>query len=45
MAVSPLAVVCVVAGAAATVLKWFFDETFVIPNPKVPTSDGLGLMP
>jgi membrane-associated phospholipid phosphatase len=33
------------AGAAVTVLKWFFDETFVIPNPKVPTSDGLGLMP
>ncbi|MGO9454088.1 MAG: vanadium-dependent haloperoxidase [Candidatus Binataceae bacterium] len=31
------------AGAAATVLKWFFDETFVIPNPLVPTSDGLGV--
>ncbi|MGA9721422.1 MAG: phosphatase PAP2 family protein [Candidatus Binatus sp.] len=33
------------AGAAVTVLKWFFDETFVIPNPLVPTSDGLGVMP
>jgi membrane-associated phospholipid phosphatase len=33
------------AGAAVTVLKWFFDETFVIPNPLVPTSDGLSTMP
>ena len=33
------------AGAAATVLKWFFDETFVIPNPLVPTFDGLGVTP
>jgi hypothetical protein len=33
------------SGAAVTILKWFFDETFVIPNPLVPTSDGLGLMP
>ena len=33
------------AGAAVTVLKWFFDETFVIPHPVIPTSDGTGLMP
>ena len=33
------------AGAAATVLKWFFDETFVIPHPLVPTPDGLSVMP
>lgn len=33
------------AGAAVTVLKWFFDETFVVPNPLVPTSDGTGLTP
>jgi membrane-associated phospholipid phosphatase len=32
------------AGAAVTVLKWFFDETFVIPHPLVPTSDGTGVM-
>lgn len=32
------------AGAAATVLKWFFDETFVIPHPLVPTPDGLTVM-
>jgi membrane-associated phospholipid phosphatase len=31
------------AGAAATVLKWFFDETFVIPHPLVASSDGLGV--
>lgn len=30
------------AGAAATVLKWFFDETFVIPNPLTTTNDGSG---
>lgn len=34
-----------IAGAAATLLKWFFDETFVIPNPKVPSDDGLTLNP
>ena len=33
------------AGAAVTVLKWFFDETFVIPKPLVPTPDGTGVMP
>jgi hypothetical protein len=34
----------VVAGACITVLKFFFDGNFVIPNPKVPTSDGLSLL-
>ena len=33
------------AGAAVTVLKWFFDETFVIPNPLTTTSDGLAVVP
>jgi hypothetical protein len=34
-----------VAGACITVLKFFFDGSFVIPNPVVPTSDGLSLEP
>lgn len=34
-----------VAGACITVLKFFFDGNFVIPNPMVPTSDGLSLVP
>ena len=33
------------AGAAVTVLKWFFDETFVIPHPLTTTSDGLSVVP
>ena len=33
------------AGAAVTILKWFFDETFVIPNPLTTTSDGLSVVP
>ncbi len=33
------------AGAAVTVLKWFFDENFVIPNPLTTTSDGLSVVP
>ncbi len=28
------------AGAAVTVLKWFFDESFVLPKPLVATDDG-----
>jgi hypothetical protein len=32
-----------VAGACITVLKFFFDGNFVIPNPVVPSSDGLSL--
>jgi hypothetical protein len=34
-----------VAGACVTVLKWFFDERFVISQPVVPTPDGLALQP
>ena len=33
------------AGACITVLKFFFDGDFVIPNPVVPSSDGLSLLP
>jgi hypothetical protein len=32
-----------VAGACITVLKFFFDGGFVIPNPVVPSGDGLSL--
>jgi hypothetical protein len=35
----------VVAGACITVLKFFYDGTFLIPNPMVPTDDGLSLVP
>ncbi|MGA9722425.1 MAG: vanadium-dependent haloperoxidase [Candidatus Binatus sp.] len=35
----------VVSGAAVTILKWFFDESFVIPNPVTTTSDGLETVP
>jgi hypothetical protein len=35
----------VVGGACITVLKFFFDGKFVIPNPVVSTSDGLSLVP
>ena len=34
-----------VAGACITALKFFFDGNFVIPNPVVPTNDGLNLLP
>lgn len=34
-----------VAGACITVLKFFFDGNFVIPNPQVPSNDGLTLLP
>jgi len=34
-----------VAGACITVLKFFFDGSFVIPNPVVPADDGLSLVP
>lgn len=33
-----------VGGACITVLKFFFDGSFVIPDPKVPSSDGLSLL-
>jgi hypothetical protein len=32
-------------GAGVTMLKAFFDESFVIPNPVVPSDDGLSLQP
>jgi hypothetical protein len=35
----------VVGGACITLLKFFFDGNFVIPNPQVPASDGLALVP
>jgi hypothetical protein len=34
-----------VAGACITFLKFFYDETYVIPTPQVPSSDGLSLLP
>lgn len=34
-----------VAGACITVLKFFFDGDFVIPDPVVPGSNGLSLQP
>jgi len=33
------------AGAAVTILKWFFDESFVIPKPLVASDDGSGPLP
>ena len=33
----------IVAGACITVLKFFYDGNFVIPNPLVPTPDGLSV--
>jgi len=35
----------VVAGACITILKFFFDGNFVIPEPLVPAEDGLTLVP
>jgi hypothetical protein len=34
-----------VAGACITVLKFFFDGSFVIPNPVVASADGTSLVP
>jgi hypothetical protein len=34
-----------VGGACLTVLKFFFDGNFVIPNPVMPANDGLSLVP
>jgi hypothetical protein len=34
-----------VAGACVTILKWFYDERFIINQPVVPTPDGLDVMP
>ena len=35
----------VVAGAGITILKFFFDGNYVIPNPMVPTDDGTQSVP
>jgi hypothetical protein len=35
----------VIAGAGVTVLKAFFDASYLVPNPVVPTPDGLALQP
>lgn len=32
-----------IAGACVTVLKAFFNESFIIPNPVVASADGLSL--
>jgi hypothetical protein len=34
-----------VAGACVTILKAWFDESFVIPEPVVPNADGTALLP
>jgi membrane-associated phospholipid phosphatase len=34
-----------VAGACVTILKAWFDENYIIPNPVQPTPDGLSLVP
>lgn len=34
-----------VAGAGATMLKAFFNESFIIPNPVIASTDGLSLKP
>ena len=34
-----------VGGACITVLKFFYDGNFTIPNPVIPTDDGLSLNP
>ena len=35
----------VIAAAGTTVLKAFFDESYLVPNPLVPAPDGLALLP
>ncbi len=34
-----------IAGACVTVLKWFFKESFVLPNPVVGSDDGSSVTP
>lgn len=34
-----------IGGACITLLKFFFDGNYVIPNPLVPTDDGLSVVP
>lgn len=33
------------AGACATIVKAFFDDTYVIPDPVIPNEDGSALVP
>ncbi len=35
----------VIAGAGVTVLKAFYDESYLVPNPVMPAPDGLALRP
>jgi membrane-associated phospholipid phosphatase len=35
----------VIAGACATIIKAFFDESFIMPEPVVASADGLVLLP
>lgn len=35
----------VIVGAGVTMPKAFFEESFVLPNPVVPSADGLSLLP
>lgn len=35
----------VIAGACVTILKAWFDESFVIPDPVIPNADGTALLP
>lgn len=35
----------VIAGACVTVLKAFFNESFLLPQPVVASADGLSLLP
>lgn len=35
----------VIAGAGVTILKAFFNESFIIPHPVIASSDGLSLLP
>jgi hypothetical protein len=35
----------VIAAAGTTVLKAFFDESYLVPSPVVPAPDGLSLLP
>jgi hypothetical protein len=35
----------VIAGAGVTVLKAFYDDSYVVPSPVVPTAEGLAVLP
>ncbi len=34
-----------IVGASITILKAFFKESFILPNPVIPSADGLALLP